>query len=958
MFGLDGGVSSAAPSTNEMAQRRLSEEDRHKILRTWNDTRVEFPDVCVQTLFEAQVDRTPDATAVVFGERRMSYRELNRRANQLAHRLRAQGVAPESLIGVALDRTPELVVALLGVWKAGAAYVPLDVAYPPDRLSFMLEDAAVRLLLTQQTHAHLFPTATDKTICLDSDWPQIAEMADGNPISEATPSNLAYVMYTSGSTGRPKGAMILHSGLVNYLTWAIKTYALEPGGSVPVHSSISFDLTVTSLYPALLSGGQVDLLREDVAAQNLLLALRQGKGRNLVKITPAHLELISRQVSPEDAAGMTKLFVIGGENLTAESLRVWRDGAPETRLINEYGPTETVVGCCVYEVEAHDPQNGSVPIGRPIANTELYILDEHLEPVPIGDKGEIYIGGAGVARGYLNRPELTLERFIPDPFSGRAGARLYKTGDLARYRADGILEYIGRVDNQVKIRGYRIELGEVEAVLASHPAVQACAVHAREDTPGNKQLVAYVVTREGESLRSDDLHEFLRQRLPDHMAPRQFVYLQTLPLTNNGKVDRKALPPPADAPAAIGYRAPRTPTEQALAEIWRKLLQKEHIGTRDDFFDIGGQSLLMIGMLSDIKQHFDVDLPQTTLIKHTTIETLAMVIDGLVTPKQPQAQAQAQVTALPVHLTELKAGGANAMFFIYDGDGEVLPYLNLARLMPDDFTVYGISPLAASGVPLAHLTIAEMARHCVETMQKRQPAGTYWLGGLCTGGVIAFEAARQLERAGQSVGLVMLLDAIEPMTPHRPFRELRRRWKRFSALVRSSAAIDRGAVPAEAGTSYGRVAALAATARGATEKIRNAVVYEAQTSIKGVWVGARQRLLGYLLARGTAWPSWIPPLTVREIYNYRAASSFEPGKLRGGVVLVKATGSDDGLDEASRALVSDPMLGWQPHVSEPIHVLEAAGGHSGMLRKPNVERLAEDLVRLIHASSGRKQRAA
>ena len=384
-----------------------SEDEREQLLYRWNDTASEFPDRCVHELFEQQAKRYPDAIAVVGRGQQLSYDELNRRANQLAHHLRRRGVGPESLVGVCLERSPEMVVALLGVWKAGGAYVPLDAAYPPERLAFMVSDAEVQVLLTEERCRALFSSMDDRTICMDSDWPAIAGEECENLSSGANSSNLAYVIYTSGSTGKPKGAMILHRGLVNYLWWAIREYGVRKGGSVPLHSSISFDLTITSLYPALLAGATVEMLEEGVGAQNLLAALRRRKDRDLVKITPAHLELLGQQLRPDEVAGMTNVFVIGGENLLADGLRLWRSSAPETRLVNEYGPTETVVGCCVYQVRPDDPQTGPVPIGRPIANTQLYILNEALQPVSVGAMGELYIGGAGVARGYLNRPELS-----------------------------------------------------------------------------------------------------------------------------------------------------------------------------------------------------------------------------------------------------------------------------------------------------------------------------------------------------------------------------------------------------------------------------------------------------------------------------------------------------------------------------------------------------------------------
>lgn len=609
---------------------RTSDSELKQLLYDWNATHVEYPDVCVHDLFEEQVLRSPDAVAVVFKEQRLTYSELNQRANQVAHFLREQGVGPEALVGVSLERSPELVIALLGVWKSGGAYVPLDPAYPADRLSFMVGDADVRVLLTEDKCRHLFPHVEDRTVCLDSEWARIAEHSTDNLRVGTLPSNLAYVMYTSGSTGKPKGAMILHGGLVNYLWWAIKAYGVEAGGSVPVHTSVSFDLTVTSLYPALLVGGRAELLSEDVGAQNLLAALRRSKGRTLVKITPAHLDLLSQQLSPYEVNGLTKTFVIGGENLPAESLQVWRDFAPETRLINEYGPTETVVGCCVYEVRPGDPQNGPVPIGRPIDNTELYVLDADMRPVPVGVMGELYIGGAGVARGYFNRPELTKERFLPDPFSGRIGARLYKTGDLARYRSDGVLEYLGRIDNQVKVRGYRIELGEIEAVLAGHPAVQSCAVLAREDTPGDKQLIGYVVARERQSIDVAELQSSLAERLPDYMVPVHFVVLDSFPLTENGKVDRKALPAPSQQAASTTRQvvAPRNDTEKALADIWVELLNVGDVGVEDDFFELGGHSLLVLRLLARIRDVFQVDIPAEKVFEKPTVSALAVLLAG------------------------------------------------------------------------------------------------------------------------------------------------------------------------------------------------------------------------------------------------------------------------------------------------------------------------------------------
>lgn len=605
----------------------LTEEEQAQ-LRGWNHTTADFPQVCTHELFEQQVERDPGGIAVVFGQRLLSYRELNERANQVAHHLRRRGVTRNVLVGVCLERSPELIVALLAVWKAGAAYVPLDPSYPKERLSFMIDDAQPLLVLTDQKCLPLLSTSGDKFICLDADWSALNTESPNNPVPNATHSDLAYVIYTSGSTGRPKGAMITHRGLVNYLWWAIRTYPVQPGYSVPVHTSISFDLTVTSLYTTLLGGAKAELLPEDVGAQNLLAALLDGN-RGLVKITPAHLDLIGKQIAGDKAAGMASAFVIGGENLLAENLQLWREHAPATRLFNEYGPTETVVGCCVHEVQATDPQSGSVCIGRPIANTQLYVLDENMRPVPPGVVGELFIGGIGVGLGYLNRPELTAERFVPDHFSAVSGARLYKSGDLARYRPDGTLEYFGRADDQVKIRGYRIELGEIEAALAAAPDVQSCAVLAREDEPGNKQLVGYVVARKSEAPDKAELQVFLEKSLPEYMIPAQFVFLDSLPLTPNGKIDRKALPPPTKATTGAGG-PPHTETEKTVAAIWTELLPVDGVGIYDDFFDLGGQSMTAVGLVARLRAAFGVNIELATLFERPTIAGLAEAVDVLV----------------------------------------------------------------------------------------------------------------------------------------------------------------------------------------------------------------------------------------------------------------------------------------------------------------------------------------
>jgi amino acid adenylation domain-containing protein len=599
--------------------------DQKLFLASFNDTAREYPrDKCLHELFEAQVERTPDAVAVAFRDRQLTYRQLNTRANQVAHQLRRFGVGPESLVGICVERSLEMVIGLLAILKAGGAYLPIDPTYPRERLSFMLTDANVSGLLTQQSLLNTLPSHSGPRICLDSDWELIAKESKENPTSGATAENLAYVIYTSGSTGKPKGVMIRHRGLVNYLSWCTEAYSVANGCGALVHSSISFDLTITSLFSPLMVGRSVFLVPDGIEA--LAEALLARDNYSLVKITPAHLRVLTELLPADKIAKRVRALIIGGEALHMESLSFWRNHAPETRLINEYGPTETVVGCCVYEVGPFDATSGPTPIGRPIANTELYVLDENLRSVRAGAVGELYIGGDGVARGYLNRSGLTEARFSPDPFSRDKTARLYRTGDLARFLPCGNLEYLGRVDDQVKIKGYRIELGEIETVLKQHPAVSECAVVATDEPSGEKRLVAYVVADQKDSSTVNVLSDFLRTRLPDYMIPTTFVRADSLRLTANGKIDRQALPTTAArSVAGPECNAARTPTEQTLTKIWAEVFKLERISINDNFFDLGGDSILGTLILARAARA-GLKLSPKQLFEHQTIEALSRLV--------------------------------------------------------------------------------------------------------------------------------------------------------------------------------------------------------------------------------------------------------------------------------------------------------------------------------------------
>ncbi|PSB17678.1 non-ribosomal peptide synthetase [Phormidesmis priestleyi ULC007] len=606
----------------------LTPQEQQQLLFEWNDTQTDYPqDKCIHQLFEEQVERTPDIVAVVFEEEQLTYRELNARANQLAHYIQTLGVEAEVLVGICVERSIEMVVGLLGILKAGGAYVPLDPTYPQKRLAYMLEDSQVSVLLTQDRLVASLPRNQSRVIRLDADWSIISTENHQNLMSGVSSKNLAYVIFTSGSTGKPKGTAISHQGLINYLYWSTQTYAVAQGNGVPVNSSISFDSTITSLFSPLLVGQKVVMLPENEQIEVLCTALNSNSHFSFVKLTPAHLDILS-QLLTADVGGQTKLLIVGGEALLGDSLSFWHNYAPHTRIINEYGPTETVVGCCVYEVTPQTPRSSAVPIGRPIANTQLYILDSFLQPVPISVVGELHIGGVGLARGYLNRPDLTAEKFIPHPFSPEPGSRLYKTGDLARYLSDGTIEFLGRMDHQVKLRGFRIELGEIEAVLRQDPQIREAVVILREDQPGDKRLVAYIVAST-ESIDTREVSRFLKEKLPDYMVPSAFVQLAALPLTANGKCDRRALPAPQASVNLIVDSVPSTSAEKALAPIWAEVLHLEQVGIHDNFFELGGHSLLATQLISRIRDAFSLDVPLRHLFESPTVAELARVIEQL-----------------------------------------------------------------------------------------------------------------------------------------------------------------------------------------------------------------------------------------------------------------------------------------------------------------------------------------
>ncbi|HYH83349.1 MAG TPA: non-ribosomal peptide synthetase, partial [Longimicrobium sp.] len=610
----------------------MTDAERQRLLREWNFTVAELPRKCIHELFAEQAARTPEAVALVFQDESVTYAELDRSSDALSRRLAALGVGPEVRAGICVERGVEMVVGLLGILKAGGAYVPLDPQYPAERLAYMLADAGATLLLTQERLRDRLPAFGGDVVLLDGggtgDDARSAEPRGTDPSTRAShsvprtasPESLAYVIYTSGSTGLPKGTQVPHRAIPGFFRGA--GYARFGEGAVVLqHSSVSWDALTLELWPALLSGGTCVLYPGQTSEPGLLGEQVRRHGVNTLWLTAAYFNLIV-DTAPEILEGVARVMT-GGEAVSVPHVRRALELYPQLRLVNGYGPSETTVFATCYPVPAGFGAP-SIPVGRPVGDRRVYLLDRHFCAVPLGAAGEVCIGGPAVARGYLGRPGLTAARFVPDPF-GEPGARLYRSGDRARWRAEGELEFVGRVDFQVKIRGFRVEPGEVEAVLRAWPGVREAAVVVREDQPGDRRLVAYVVG----GVEADEVREHLRGQLPEYMVPAAFVVLDALPLTPNGKLDRKALPAPELASPEEAYVAPRTPTEEVLAGIWAEVLRLERVGVEESFFDLGGHSLLATRVAARVHQVFGVDLPLRAVFERPVLSGLAAEIERL-----------------------------------------------------------------------------------------------------------------------------------------------------------------------------------------------------------------------------------------------------------------------------------------------------------------------------------------
>lgn len=908
----------------------LAPDERTRQLFEWNKT--DGPSTGTLRLFdrfEQQVAQRPDAIALLFRGQTMTFVELDRRANQVANTLRQLGVTTGDYVGVVVERSFELVVALLGVAKSGAAYVPVDTALTAVRCAFMLDDTGCKAVVASRAFVERAGTRT--TIVVDG--PELLAASTARGPCEATAEDVCYAIYTSGSTGEPKGVVLTHKAVVNTLEWVNRTFEVGAFDRLLFVTSPSFDLSVYDIFGALGAGASVEIASTELLADPETLAAHLCHGGITVwDSAPQALSRLAPLFPARVERPRLRLALLSGDwipvTLPGHLMRVF----PGVAVKSLGGATEAAIWSNFHHIDAVDPSWTSIPYGRPIVNARYYILDHHLRPLPVGLTGDLYIGGRCLARGYHNRPELTAERFIADPYV--AGERLYKTGDLARFWPDGTMEFQGRADSQVKIRGYRVELGEVEAALRAQPGVRTalCATH--QDASGQKTLVAYVQPKLGRTLDEDALKRALGVSLPNFMVPTFIVFLNVFPLSSSGKIDRKALPKPTGTRSKTAYVPPTTALQRELVRIWQSVIGRESIGIDDDFFELGGHSMMAVTLVTAIRSELGLELTLSKVLECPTIRALARAHDNKTTNGHVTASEPLDVTVV-----ELRAGGDKNLFFIYDGEGETLLYLNLAKRLPEQFHVHGILPRTKPGIPLAHRSIEEMASFAIRQMKAFQPQGPYYIGGLCAGGVVSFEMGVQLERAGDEVHSILLLEAVEPRANARRGVVLQRRLDRFKRGLRN-------------GQSNGFKSALKARStmlKVAASKVMNAAGYEVSSRVGEAAIAAKLRLLERTLTQELEWPMWVAPLNTRDIYiAARAKYAAAPVRCK-NVILVRASAAVPGVrnDEPAKESYLEPLLGWEPFVPSGLRVLDVMGGHSSMLQEPYVEDLGTQLRPLL-----------
>ncbi len=895
------------PGANLNELPLISATEQTQILDIWNDTERDYaPEQSLAHRFEQQVSNTPTAEAIVCGDRRLTYAQLNAQANRYAHALRASGVQPESLIGICLPRSVEMAACVLGVLKAGCAYVPLDPAFPPERLEFMAADANLAAVFTVSQFQGLF-TARAETILFDEQHPLLTTAAFESDLPPtATGNSLAYVIYTSGSTGKPKGVLIEQHAVANFINAMQTAPGFKPGGRLLSVTTLSFDIAGLELYLPLFYGGCVVLATdEEIVDGAALLTLLDREKIDLLQATP----VTWRMLLDAGWAGKADLTALcGGEALPADLARQILERC--AALWNMYGPTETTIWSTICEVKHSQP----ITIGRPIANNRVYVLDPFGQLLPPGIAGELYIGGVGIARGYLNRPELTAERFLPDPFSPHPAARMYRTGDLVRWLPDGQLEYLGRMDFQVKLHGHRIELGEIESALSQHPDIAWAVAQVVEILPGDRRLAAYLVSANHRQVPTPELRSYLQQSLPLYMIPSHFIYLSEMPLTPNRKVNRKALPVPViDRDEAGEHIAPRTVTERWLVAVWEELLNTHPIGITENFFDLGGHSLLAIRMFAKIQTKFQKNLPLTILYESGTIQALAAQIEQyhagstwrIVVPLQP-------------------AGSKPPLFFIHPFDGDVVGFSIWARYLGNDQPLYGIRATGIDGVSQPLDRIEDIASQYIREIRQIQPEGPYYLAGYCAGSVIAYEMAQQLYQQGQKTGAVIIVNYAHPDSGY----------YNFQLTPRSAAAFLHNLGPWLADLSKLPFPEIVGRIRNRTAGFLVWLVSPVRrTSDEFEGNGIADHLLRYPEERHEQLLAYFRSVN-------RALKSYKPQPYPGEITVIRTS---------RQPLVCsfEPTLGWQKYHPAKINACEVEGSTTTIIKDPYARSFASAVTRLL-----------
>jgi amino acid adenylation domain-containing protein len=889
----------AKPERRVSELELLDEVERRQLFEEWNATWSEYArEMCVHELVEASAGRSPDALAVASENGEWTYGELNRRANRLARYLRRRGVRSGEVVAVLMERSAEMVCGWLAVLKAGGAYLPLDASYPSQRLEMMLDDAGVKTVLTEERFLAAVAGRESSVVCVDRDRDIIARASAENLAGEANAESLAYVIYTSGSTGRPKGILIPHRAVAR-LVCNTNYVRLDSSDRIAQASNASFDAATFEIWGALVSGARLVVInREVVLSPAEFGAEIRRQGITALFLTTALFNLLAREAP--DSFGSLKHLLFGGEAVDAARVREIIERAPPERLLHVYGPTESTTFASWFLIQSVPAGAWTIPVGRPVSNTQIYILDKNLRPVPVGVAGELCIGGDGLAHGYLNSPELTAEKFVPNTFNAQAGARLYRTGDRARYLPDGNIEFLGRADRQVKLRGFRIELEEIETALGEHPSVREAVVVLHEVSPDDKRLVAYLASADGEA-SADLLRAYLRRKLPEYMIPATYVLMDALPLTPNGKVDRRALPAPEEFSTTpdADFLAPRNTTELQLAQIWEEVLNVRPVGVTDNFFALGGHSLLAVRLMAQVRKQFGRDLPLDTLFKGATVESLATII------RQEAAPGWSPLVAIqPAVVGSTKP----PVFFVHPAGGNIICYVALARHLGIEQPFYGLQARGLDGRDEPFARLGDMAAYYIDAVRRVQPDGPYLLGGWSLGGVVAYEMARQMQASGQEAALLALLDSPAPVRPLEELDEVK-----LLAGLASDLALPISEEELRRLEPDARLLHLLEQAR-------------------------RQRLvpLDYDLAQARR---------LLRVYqtNVRALSNYQPQPSAQRITLFRARESAaDNLYDARHSDINR-TLGWAALSTHPVDVQEVPGDHIGMITEPHVQSLAAQL---------------